>query len=55
MNQTPQPRICECKKLMKAIISSINPKASEWYCEDCRKSELMVEPGESNYWAGVMK
>lgn len=34
---------CEgCKKPCEAVVSKANPKASEWYCPRCHKSEYMT-------------
>jgi len=56
MNQTPTPKVHkDCNKVMKAIICTSNPKAGEWYCATCHKSELMDAPGEHSFWASVHK
>jgi len=47
------PKNCkECNNPMIAIICSPNPPASEWYCEECKISEYMNEPGAYDYWQG---
>lgn len=51
------PKTCtECDKLTRAIPIAVKKSASEFYCDDCRKSYSMDdEPGAVDYWLEVMR
>ena len=45
-----QIKKCEkCGKNMQPIVSRWNPRASEFYCKECHKSERM-DIGEAHDW-----
>lgn len=40
----------ECKRPMNAFVPKSRPEKGEFYCEICRKSHRMTEPGEADYY-----